>query len=730
MDGVEPGSDLPQTGRSLFDYLVTSKGGGKGGNGRHDVVFPFTALVKKIERQIEMGRCVGARPCIPRAKIVLMPINRSLQRNAALGDFFRYPRVVLGVDSESFFQADRADLYLKDRLFLGYQEKSGVIEVISYNEAAGRFEFQIVRDYRAGGSREVVYANRALCTTCHQNQGPIFSRPLWDETQANPKIAARLEAEGPSFYPIPIRQGIDIPNALDEATDRANLLSVYQALWQEGCEVMGSSEQSIDCRAHLTTLLLQYRLGSSGANLSARPEMAPFASRFTKQLRAKWPGGIFIPNPDIPNRNPFDSLEPGKREHKTPASFFEPSRLRDPIAHWPTSDGPEMMDRLIVGLAEFLATADIERLDAALFQQNQKSEEKTTRYTAKCLFSPRWQQGTMERLLIQCNRSGRADNFSMEGVIYFNFGRVTGTLDHLSLGEGRPLTNLGVVGATVYNRKQSLSGRFGLVQKTVPLHARLADGRAITEIAFEMEMGKESGLATLTVKDDFSAVHQAIDKIAEENRSQQSDLFARQPFRRAAVMNAIFEKLNIQNPIGCCLDDTKMPPAVSGHHFREQNNQKGDREKEKDVSPMAAFHRYCDACHHEQDPFPPNFLHGSEEQVEANMRQCAERIFFRLEMGQRPFDQRAHTPMPPEIALKRRHLSPKQWAAHPDLKVMKQYITSLRTSSGRPAFEPEKLVLQEYDALPDCLAKGSALIQRAPGRAPLRGKNRENHYEH
>ncbi|MEK7748252.1 MAG: hypothetical protein AAB300_04170 [Nitrospirota bacterium] len=701
VDGVTSGSDLPPVGRSLFDYLVTDK---EGGNGRYDVPFPFTVLVQKIERQIESG-AGGATPARGSPlKSVLIPINRSLQRNAAAGVFFRYPRVVLGVDTESAFQADRDNLYLKDRLFLGYQEKSGVIEVISYNEAAGRFEFQIVRDYREGGQKEVIYANRALCTTCHQNEGPIFSRPLWDETNANPKIASRLKAEGRTFYQMPIHQGVDIPNALDEATDRANLLSVYQALWQEGCEVPASPDESISCRADLTRLLLQYRLGSPKDLRKKRPEIATFSARFIKQLSEKWPGGFFIPNPDIPNRNPFDFLEPENQDQKTPASFFEPSVLRDPIAHWPTSNKQEIVDRAIAGLAGFLAREDIERLDAALFKHRANSEDKISQYTADCLFSPRWQKTAIDRLLFQCNRSDRTDGFSMDGVIYFNSGGMAGTLDHLWFKDGNILTDIAVTGGAagaVVSDRQKFIGHLGLAQKTAPIHARLADGRAIAEISFEMERGKERGTATAKVKDDFSVVQQAIDQITKENRLGRSDLFAKKPFRRAAVMNALFEKLDVTNPIGCCLDDTKMPAAVSAS---EHNNKKGEGERQRQPGPMAAFYQYCGACHHEQDPFPPNFLHGSEEQVQANLSQCAERIFFRLEMGQRPLDQRAHTPMPPEIALKRRNFSPKQWADHPDLKVMKQYVTNLLKSSGRPVFESEKLVLQEYDSLPDCLA--------------------------
>src|SRR3546814_1912008 len=67
------------------------------------------------------------------------------------------------------------------------------------SEAAGRFEFQLVHDYRAGATPRVSCARRELCAACHQNLAPIFSRPLWAETNANPRIAAKLAEHRDSF---------------------------------------------------------------------------------------------------------------------------------------------------------------------------------------------------------------------------------------------------------------------------------------------------------------------------------------------------------------------------------------------------------------------------------------------------------------------------------------------------------------------------------------------------
>ncbi len=148
------------------------------------------------------------------AKAVLIPLGRSLQRNSAAPEFFAYPRAVVAADAEP---AGTGDLYLKDRLYLGYQEKANLLEVISYNEDAGRFEFQVVTDYRAGGTPRIAYANRTLCVACHQNAAPIFSRAVWDETNANPRVAALLASQRKDFHGIPVDRGVDVPNAIDDA---------------------------------------------------------------------------------------------------------------------------------------------------------------------------------------------------------------------------------------------------------------------------------------------------------------------------------------------------------------------------------------------------------------------------------------------------------------------------------------------------------------------------------
>src|SRR5918995_3114495 len=79
VDAADPGPNLPPVGRSLFDFLTIDRTGA--GAAVQKVPFPFTALVQRLEAELQQGRD-------PPLKRVLIPLGRSLQRNAANPDFF------------------------------------------------------------------------------------------------------------------------------------------------------------------------------------------------------------------------------------------------------------------------------------------------------------------------------------------------------------------------------------------------------------------------------------------------------------------------------------------------------------------------------------------------------------------------------------------------------------------------------------------------------------------
>jgi len=376
IDPTEPGTNLPPVGRSLFDFLITKEVNGKK---IYDIPFPFSAFVAQIESHLH------SRDTPPVLKRLLIPVNRSLQRRAGEGAYFIYPRAVLAVDTEINSTLGLSGMHLKDRLFIGYHEKTGVLEVVSYNEAAGRFEFQIISNYRAGGTPTVRYANRALCMACHQNQSPIFARPMWDETNVNPKIAALLAHQRRQYHGFPIRQGTGTVQAFDDATDRANDMSLAQLLWREGCEQPNHSEQAISCRAELLKWVLHYGL-SKGSIPDWRTTNEPPPS-FLSAWRARWPQGLAIPNPDIPNRNPFryvavsefpglSEVQATALEGREPRSIFrgpyEPTQPREPFETWTIPDTPQTLERVLASFAQFFTKADLNRLERLVHRQPER----------------------------------------------------------------------------------------------------------------------------------------------------------------------------------------------------------------------------------------------------------------------------------------------------------------------------------------------------------------------
>ncbi|GAO35415.1 hypothetical protein SCT_0801 [Sulfuricella sp. T08] len=310
--------DLPPLGRSRFDQLI----------GNAPVPYPYSRLAQIIQAQMQPDP--GGMPTL---KTTLIPLGRSLQKNAGAPDFFRFPRVVAAADGLN----KPGVAPLQDRLFLGFHEKGEVIEVISYNDTAGRFEFQVVRDYAPGKTPQVFYARRNLCLACHQNAAPIFARPLWDETPANPEIARRLRATRRDFYGVKL-SGTDIAYFIDAATERANLFSVWQTLWQQAC---GEGETGDRCRMEAFAAALDYARSGSLPAANALPTL-------DLNWKTRWPQGLPIPNPDLPNRDPLAAM---------PDAANDPLLPRPPLEIWKAPD----KTAFIVGLAGMLDAAVVKQ---------------------------------------------------------------------------------------------------------------------------------------------------------------------------------------------------------------------------------------------------------------------------------------------------------------------------------------------------------------------------------
>ncbi len=672
VDPAVPGPDLPPRGRSLFDLLLANAGVAD------TPPFPFTDLLALLEQQV--ARTPGGGSSV---KKVLIPLGRSLQRNAAAPLFFDSPRVVVAVDSEPDAPGG-APLYLQDRLFLGYQAAAQVVEVISYNPSARRFEFQVVSDYGPGSKPDVRYANRAVCTSCHQNGAPIFSRPGWEETNSTPRVANALARVQPMFHGVPARRSSVDAAAIDNATDRANLLPAYALLWAEGC---GSGPAGASCRAQAFEAMVQLRLTAfahfdAGSSAFRRD----FAGRLLAIWAERWPGGLLIPDPDIPNRAP-----PFLTRTADVPREFDPLNPRPPAARWEADT--LAAGRLVAGLAGVLPALDIARLDAGLFERARRLDAPRGQLAGACTLRPIGQLRDRTRVALGCrlSRPGAAEMVLDAELALDADGAVEGRINWLSLADGTRFGGLVLHGGRLSRHADTLSVVLHLAQARGGLHARLADGNAIESLALAWPVPPAGSLpaggafdarGTLAVVYDFAAFAAALEALV--GRGEQGP-FGAGEFDGPALMDAVLGELGLPATGWCCGEPPGLPPARA-----ESPPDPADYEP----AALAGVLRHCGACHRSNQPLPPGFLRGDRDRVAANLRHCAPRMFYRLSMWRVPAQAREKSPMPPlQVAA-----GQQDWAAGEALTALLDFAGS---RLGKLA--PADVLAADYETLPECL---------------------------
>ena len=628
---------LPAGGRaegaSLFAQLMTPPG-----QPVARVTYPIEALVAQLRGQVSAngGEAGDGLP------LVLIPLGRSLQRHTAgAAHYFEAPRVVVAVTGEPT-RTDRP--LLRDRLYLGYHEAAGVLEIISYNDSAGRFEFEIVDDYRDGATPRLRAANRGLCLACHQNDAPIFSRQTWDETSGSPAIARLLAAAGRDFYGLNWRHGVDVANAIDDATDRANLLSVAQTIWQHGCASADRSA-AVHCRARLLWRTLLDRLGSPGATtrLADDPALAPLAANWSQ----RWPDGLPVPNPDIPNRQPFAATLPWQALPTDPAELrriadvaerFDPLALRAPLGHWHADDWATLPN-VIHALGQFIADVDIAALDHAL----------------------RGAEGMRaESLTLECTRRPRPDREDLDchhaSGLALSARRSADRLkiDRLVLGAG-----------PAHSAQPFRRGADGHFHPTGAA-PRTPEGAALRRI----EITPERVRALLT--DDLAAVCAHVDRLVADTLAGRSDALADAPLRRAAVLSPLLP-MPSEHPAPVPILAERSSP---------------------DAPDLAPFYKHCGLCHDSTEAFPPGFLHGDRDTVRAAVDRCAPRMARRLSMWSTPAGQREKAPMPPPATPQAGDIQHSG-----DLASMRLWLAGRLKATGQNA---DQLAARPYADLPDC----------------------------
>lgn len=182
------------------------------------IPYPFAAFVQWVDQVLGSNSMSHA----------IIPFGRSLHRFSADPDYLTSPRIVLGVTHNG---------HLQNQLFFGFQPASEEIEIISYDDTAGRFRFHRISGYAAGETPQFEQAATEICTECHQNEGPIFSKPLWAETNANPAISELLAPIGPKYHGVSVGQDLDTVARLDAAIVAANQMLAMRRVWDVTCKM-------------------------------------------------------------------------------------------------------------------------------------------------------------------------------------------------------------------------------------------------------------------------------------------------------------------------------------------------------------------------------------------------------------------------------------------------------------------------------------------------------------
>lgn len=683
----EVGSDLPPKGTSLFDRLFSKVENGKA---VYDIPYPFEKVVARLETAV--GRSIDpSRPSGPKA--LLFPLGRSLQRNASVSDdtnvkdlaaYFQFPRIVVGIDEEMPVSAGEVGEHIRDRIFVGFHEKAQVIEVVSYNEDAGRFEFQIVRDYNDQRKAQVFYAQRSLCLSCHQNHSPIFAKQPWTETNAHPELSQRLEAQVQSvagrYHGVPVKVGLTTPYAFDNSTDRANFIIPTQRLWSRMCT-------TATCR---TQVLLSMLLRSLAKPQSLAPELdSLFVSEMAEAFKIHYPNGMWIPNPDLLNRDPLtdartgtsniDDLIRGQSSKNELSQFlrrslvsaeFEPLQARAPLEIWKDlSLAPGgQMDRFLAGVADQFPFSDFQKVDRLIhdFRKPEDASPLTCDWEllSGSLNSPQWaldglcQSGQFE-VGVYIEAAGDQITKAEMGEIKVRGGlcsRVSKKFDGTTGSAASDVTK----GCLTFSQKR-VSARFEKREDKLQLivafwdkdnlHLRTSRGNSFLNLEAQVPLSfKGSGqfAASGGLANDFDRFKIWMAPFLAKN----PDLLNSPVIPRFELISRLLAETQRLTS-----DQRPQRKAQNSLERRIENPRQG-LPPEFEQSSLRAFVTSCAVCHRNSEGVPVNFLGGhhlslSSVQLCERIASCAPRMLYRIKMRQCSVnDQKLRrSPMPPSHAF-------------------------------------------------------------------------------
>ncbi len=202
--------------------------------------------------------------------VAMAPESRSLQKAKVN---FESPRIV-------YAQA-------QSKMFLAYASNAKQAEAIVWNPEKSKYEFFILSNFEPGSTNKNLKVTRQdgnTCISCHQNEGPIWSRDPWDEY--NPfAFEKRSQKKITPFEGFNSTNAIASPSLIDGVVRRAAKKLQLGNVCKNIC---GIDDQ---CKAELLLISLRRE---------------PVSDSFIQMLVQKWPkNGFGYASSVLPNIN-FD----------------------------------------------------------------------------------------------------------------------------------------------------------------------------------------------------------------------------------------------------------------------------------------------------------------------------------------------------------------------------------------------------------------------------------------
>jgi hypothetical protein len=379
---------------------------------------------------------------------------------------------------------------------------------------------------------------------------------------------------------------------------------------------------------------------------------------------------------------------------------------------------------VIRGLSGFLSNDDARQLDGHLFST--ALDAGVTRTTRKfpCAVSRRRDPGQPQRMVFGCE-SQTGESFFASGFLYLDgSGGISGETRGFKLDEQADFEELALSASVVLGEAGRSSVSLSPVVKRTGLHPRLPDGAVIESIGLfwdtiiEEEFGpsdeipnyRNNGHLEVTLMQDFAPLQVAIADLARDvgrdvGRDGEHDgehRISDQPFRRNQVIGNLFKSLGVSTEAVCCVDEESFPAGKVESPMFQLASAAGESAPTAKV--RQAYEAYCSVCHRTGGPFPANFLDDSVHSMGEALKQCGQRIAYRLSMWDRAEGDRNKTPMPPQSFLLSTGLTVQEWRSSTSFAELRSHMPGLLALSGSALDRVETIGAKSYEALPPCLA--------------------------